>query len=102
MTLVEDVYDDDVTTIDINSSDSDDSPLYTSYNGTTRLLAFSGLAVSTNRSITVDYDVDALQGNDAIDTLIDYLPWIFITCSIGFPIAGLAIIIMGVRDRFRA
>ena len=62
----------------------------------------AGLAVSANRSITVDYDVDALVGNDAINTLIDYLPWIFITCSIGFPIAGLAIIIMGVRDRFRA
>lgn len=102
VTLVEDVYDDDVTTIDIASSDSDDAPLYSSYNATSRLLAFSGLAVSTNRSITVDYDVDALKGNNAINTLVDQLPWIFIVITVCFPVAGLALIIMGVRDRFRA
>ena len=101
-TLVKDIYDDDVTTIELSSSDSDDSPLYSSYNATSRFLSFSGLAVSTNRTITVDYDVDALEGNDAIDTLVDQLPWIFIVITICFPCAGLALIIMGVKDRIRA
>ena len=102
VTLVKDIYDDDVTTIEITSSDSDDAPLYSSYNGTSRLLAFSGLASSSNRTITITYDVDALVGNDAIDTLVTQLPWIYLFCVICFPAAGLALIIMGVRDRIRA
>ena len=59
-TLTHAIYDNDTDTISIVSSISTDTPLYTSYNSTTRLLAYSGLAASSTRVITVSYDVYAL------------------------------------------
>lgn len=92
VTLFKAVYDDDVSTIDIISSDSDDSPLYSSYNATTRLLDFSGLAASTNRTISVSYDIDAIEGSAAIDTLLDYAPWIYWILAVGMVAAAIAAI----------
>lgn len=87
--LFEAVYDDDTSTISIESNDADDAPLYTSYNTTSRLLDFSGLAASTNRTITVTYDVDALEGASVFHTLMDQAPWLYILMVITLPIAGL-------------
>jgi hypothetical protein len=95
VTLVKSVYDDDVTTIGLSSSDSDDSPIYSSYNTTTRLMAFSGLAESTNRTITVSYDVDALNGSSAWGTLLDAAPFIYYVILAALPIAGIAAIWTG-------
>jgi hypothetical protein len=92
VTLFDEVYDDDTSTIDISSSDADDSPLYSSYNSTTRLLAFSGLAESTNRTIDVSYDVDALRGSGVFHTLMDNAPWIYIVLVIALPVGGLVVL----------
>lgn len=89
VTLFDEVYDDDTSTISITSGDSDDSPLYTSYDTTTRLLAFSGLAESTNRTVTVTYDVDALAGNNVFHTLMDQAPWLYILMVVVLPIGAL-------------
>lgn len=94
-TLTRAIYDDDTDTIEITSSISDDTPLYSSYNTTTRLLAYSGLAASSTRVITVSYDVDALDSTDAIATFVDRLPWIWMLIIIAFPIAALAAIFLG-------
>jgi hypothetical protein len=92
VTLFRAVYDDYVSTIDITSSDSDDEPLYSSYNSTTRLLVFSGLAASTNRTISVNYDIDAIPESTAINTLLDYAVWIYWILVIGLIAAAIAAI----------
>jgi len=94
-TLFKGVYDNDTSTVDISSSDSDDSPLLSSYNSTTRLLSFSGLAASTNRTITVNYDTSALPGAGAINTVLDYTPWFYYLLCVAFPITGLAAVFTG-------
>jgi len=95
VTLFDEVYDDDTSTISIVSNDADDAPLYTSYNATTRQMLFSGLAVSTDRTVTVTYDVDALSGNSVFHTLMDQAPWLYILIIIALPIAGLVAIWKG-------
>lgn len=99
--LVQALYDNDVSTITITSDDIDDSPLYSSYNTTTRALLMTGLAVSTNRTIEVDYDYDVIYvytGSAALDTFLNLLPWIWILIWVAFPIAGLAAIWLGKAD----
>lgn len=89
VTLFDEVYDDDTSTISIVSDDVDDTPLYSSYNSTTRQLTFSGLAASTDRTVTVTYDADALQGASVFHTLMDQAPWLYILMVIVLPIGGL-------------
>jgi len=95
VTLTQELYDDDTSTIDILSSLSDDAPAYASYNGTSRLLGISGLSENTTRTLTVFYDVSALVGNDAINNLLDIVPWIWMLCIIAFPMAAIAAIFIG-------
>lgn len=92
VTLFDEVYDDDTSTIEIISSDADDTPLYTSYNSTTRLLTFSGLDASTNRTINVTYDVDALGGHGVFHTLMDQAPWLYILMVIALPVGSMVAI----------
>lgn len=95
VTLFKLVYDDDTETIGILSSISTDTPLYSSYNGTTRLLGITGLAASANRTLTVSYDIDALEGSDAVNTLLDRIPFIWMLVIIAFPMAALFAIFTG-------
>lgn len=88
-TLTTAIYDNDTDTITITSSISDDSPLYSSYNTTTRLLGYSGLAASTTRTITVTYDVESLGASTALTTFIDRISWIWLLVIIAFPVAAL-------------
>ena len=86
--LVKDIYDDDVTTISLSSNDVDDSPLYSSYNATTRALTVSGLAVSTDRTLTVTYDVDAINNSAFSSALtVGGYPWLIMIVL--FPLGGL-------------
>ncbi len=89
VTLTKPVYDSDTNTIDILSSISTDSPAYASYNGTSRLLGIDGLVASENRTLTVSYDIDALEASDAINTLMDNLPYIWLICIAVFAPAAL-------------
>jgi predicted transcriptional regulator len=97
VTLIKAVYDDDTQTIAITSDDADDTPAYSDYDTTTRELEVSGLAVSTNRTLTVAYDIDALSASAAISTLMDYLSWIWFILLAGFPAAAIAAVFMGRR-----
>ena len=90
--LFDNVYDDDTSTISIVSNDADDAPLYSSYNTSTRSLAFSGLAASTDRTIKVTYDVDALSGNSVFHTIMDQAPWLYILIVVVLPVGGLVAI----------
>jgi len=96
--LLKDVYEDDTTTIEPTSSLSTDIPAYLSYNTTNRELTVSGLTVSENRTIYVDYTIDALAMTGALSTLADRLPWIWMLLVIGFVPAALVAIFMGKAD----
>ena len=95
VTLSNILYDDDTDTIDILSSISDDVPLFSSYNSTVRLLDMTDLAVSENRTLTVTYDIDSLGGSDAVNTLLDRFPFIWMLCVIAFPMVALFAIFTG-------
>lgn len=95
VTLFKTIYDDDTSTLSITSNDSDDIPSYSSYNATTRLLVFTGLSANNTRTITCTYDVDALEGSDALDTLMNHISWIYMVMVSVLPIAGIAAIWIG-------
>lgn len=93
--LQEPVYDDDTDTIEISSDIAGDAPAFSAYNTTTRVLDITGLAVSENRTLTVEYDTNALSDNAALDTLLGWVPYIWLMMVCGLPIAALYIIIRG-------
>lgn len=95
VTLFTALHDDDTSTITITSNDSDDSPVYSSYNTTTRALDFTGLAENTTRTITVTYDIYALSSSGAIDTFVDKLDLFWLVVIVAFPIAAIAAVVIG-------
>ena len=66
-----------------------------SYNTTTRALAINGLSANATRTLTVEYDVFALTDANAVDTFLDYFPYIWILIIVAFPIAALAALFVG-------
>ena len=103
VTLHKPVYDDDTDTIDIASDLGTDTPVYSSYNSTTRQLGVSGLTTNTSRTLTVSYDIDALNGSSAINSLVDRIPWIWMIVTIAFAPAAkephLVVIAPGLKER---
>ena len=94
-TLLGDLYDCDMGSIDINSDEAADTPLPSSINCTSRVLLVEGLTANTTRLLDITYAYDALAGNNAIDTLIGWLPYIWILMIIGFPMAAIFSIFTG-------
>jgi len=94
-TLLNDLYDGDIGSIDIASDDTSDTPLANSYNATSRQLNITGLADNTTRSLDVSYDIDALQGSSAISTIADRVPWVWLLMVIAFAPAALFAIFTG-------
>ena len=71
------LFDDDITNVNYITSDLDDedSVTATGYTTATGVLAVSGLTVSENRTLTVNYKTDALTGsNTAVGTLAGFWP----------------------------
>ena len=95
VTLGKPVYDDDTGTIDILSDLSTDNATYNSYNTTTRVLNIINLTDNTTRILSVSYDIDALEGSDALNTFVGYVPWIWMLIIIVFPMVGIAAIWTG-------
>ena len=95
VTLFKPVYENDTDTIDIVSDESDDSPLYSSYNTTSRRLAFTGLVASENRTLVVTYLIDVFEDNDTLNTLMDRLPFIWLLVIIAFAPAAIFAIFLG-------
>ena len=88
-TLLDDLYDDDIGSVDIDSDLATDVPLPSSYNSTSQQLLISGLTASDNRTLTVAYDFDALGDSDAINVFLDRLPWIWLLVICAFAPAAL-------------
>jgi hypothetical protein len=91
------LYDDDMSSIGILSRDTDDIPLASSYNGTTRALVIIGLAANTTRAIDVTYEIDALGGNAVIGTILDMFPFFLIAICLMFIGGAIYLIIRGNR-----
>lgn len=92
VTLHKAIYDNDTHTIDLLSDTATDVPLFSAYNIPSRTLLLTGLSANTTRTLSVSYDVYALTGGGAIDTLVSRLDFIWMLAVISFPIAGLAAI----------
>ena len=97
-TLGKPIYDDDTGTIDILSDDSTDVPAFEAYDSTSHSVNITGLTASTTRVLLVSYDVDALEGFDAIVLIVDRFPFIWLLLIIAFPIAAFAAMFMGRAD----
>jgi len=93
--LYDDLYDDDMGSIDIDSTLATDIPMPSSYNTTTRLLDITGLTANTTRTLSITYDYDALDASEAIATLIDRLPWVWLLVCVAFSPAALFAIFTG-------
>jgi len=86
--LFDELYDDDTSSIELLSHDSDDIPIVSSYNGTTRALIIAGLAEDTTRVIDVTYDVDAIN-NSYFTTAITVATYIWLIMIALFALGGL-------------
>ena len=75
--LFKTLYDGDTSSIALASHDSDDIPLFHSYNATTRSLAITGFAANTTRSVDVTYDVDAI-GNTYFATALTTVTYLWL------------------------
>ena len=89
------VYEDDTTTIDVFSDLTTDNATKTSYNGTSKQLGISGLSANATRILTISYDIDALEGSDAINAFLDKIPFIWMLIIIAFGPAALFAIFTG-------
>jgi len=94
-TLLDNLYDGDTGSVDIDSDEATDAPLPTSYNTTSRVLNITGLTTNTTRTLDVSYDVDALEGFASINLLMDRIPFIWMLIIILFGPAALFAIFTG-------
>ena len=89
-TLGDDLYDEDTGSVDIDSDDTTDTPVANSYNVTSQVLNITGLSANTTRVLEITYAFDALVGFDAINTVVDRFPFIWLLLIIIFPVAAIA------------
>jgi len=94
-TLFGDLYDCDMGSIDIDSDDATDTPLPGSINCTNRVLNITGLTANATRILGITYAYDALAASDAINRLVDIVPWIWLLVIIAFAPAALFAIFTG-------
>lgn len=99
VTLHSPIYDDDTNTIGIFSDLPTDIPLFSAYNTTTRLVDITGLTITSNRTLRVFYDINALIEHKALDGFIGWLPLIWILMVCVMPMAGVYTVIKGLRRR---
>jgi hypothetical protein len=88
-TLLKPIYDNDTSTLDFSSSLSTDIPVYVSYNGTSHLVAYTGLTDNSTRQISISYDVTAFTDNSVFETLSDMAVWLIFIFFIVFPLGGI-------------
>lgn len=81
-TLTKTLYDNDTSSVSLFSYDSDDIPVVSSYNSTTRLLVFTGMAASTNRTMEITFDTDVFTNSNFWPDFLDnfkFYWWVFIS-----------------------
>ena len=89
-TLGGDLYECDLSSIDIDSDDTTDTPVANSANCTSQILNITGLSANTTRVLEITYAYNALVGYDAINTVVGRFPFIWILLIIIFPVAAIA------------
>ena len=94
-TLFLPVYDNDTSTINITSQLSTDAPFFSTYNTTSRLVTYTGLTANTTRTMSIAYDVDAIGSTDAINVILDRVPFVWLLVVIAFAPAALFAIFTG-------
>jgi len=72
-----------------------DDDTNTSYNATNRNLVVTGLSENITRTLTVNYDIDALSNSAAVATLVSKFDLIWLLVVIAFPAAAIAAIVIG-------
>lgn len=93
VTLHKAIYDSDTDTMALTSDLPTDLPLLVSYNVTNRLVVLSGLIANTARTLGVSYDINALEDNEALDTFLGWIPYIWLILVACLPIAAIYSII---------
>ena len=91
--LFTDIFEDDVSTIDLFSNLGTDNPTYSSYNATPRNLVVTDLTANTTRILTVFYDIDALRVHPAVHNLLDMIYFMWLLFLVGFPAAAIVAIV---------
>jgi hypothetical protein len=94
VTLLKTLYDNDTDTITFDS-DIGETPVYGSYNTTTRQLLVTGLTASTSRNLVVSYDVAAFTATSAINRILDKIPFVYMLMIFCFAPAAIAAIFLG-------
>ena len=84
-----------ISSITSVSSSINEVPAVSSYNSTSKTALISSLTADDSRTLSITYDVDVITDNDAINTLLDRAPWIWMLIIIAFPVASLAAIWTG-------
>ncbi len=93
-TLLKPVFDNDTHTIGYLSSISE-TPVFSTYNTTTRQLLTTGLTAASTRTLTVNYDTNALTHSTALNALLNWWPFFWFMIITAFPIAALVAIFTG-------
>jgi len=94
-TLLDDLYDCDLGSVEVNSDEATDTPVATTINCTNRVINIGGLTANASRTLLITYDVDSLGGSGAIDGLLDRVPWIWLLMTIAFAPAAIFAIFTG-------
>lgn len=94
ITLQDELYGDDTSTIDILSDLNTDVISVVSYNSTSRATWITGLTDNATRTLEVSYDTQAVS--DTWDNLLDdFVPPMWIILIIIWPLAALAALFTG-------
>ena len=84
--LYNELYDANLSRIiDVNSSDSSDTPVATTYNMVTQTLTVGGLTPDTSRTLQVDYQTDALKDDvvGGVSKFANVTPFLILGAIIG-------------------
>ena len=92
LTLTNDVYNDDTSTLTILSSESSDVPALAAYGESNHTILVSGLSENTTRTLTVTYDIYSLPGWAGIDAIVSKTNFLWYLALIAFvPLALIAV-----------
>ena len=94
-TLLTDLYNCDMGSIDIDSDLATDLPLPSSINCTNRVLLVSGLTANTSRILDITYAFNAITDHPSLGTLLGWFPFIWWLILVAFPMAAIFAIFTG-------
>lgn len=98
--LSTDLWKDNIAYTSISSNNTSDSPAASSYNATNRQLNIAGLLANSSRTLTIDYDIEALGDYPGIDDAILHFPTVIVVGLVIFACAAIiAVMIAVVKGR---